>query len=480
MVEAHGAASGPVVMKRPQFRFFAKLLLLMLTTLALLMVLGVLRSRSNDVHEWNSSSLYLPEAPEYANGQANLGTRLKGQQCFPAQDVYFLKVHKCASTTVASMFVRYAQKMDLTFGQTRTIGYSNSTGWLGWPDRFQPHHVIGTYVKGQTQNRKYQYEEFLEGQKINIVALHTIYDRDTVRRVMPDDTVSIAIIRKPFEQFQSIFDFSEFNLIKQANLTDSDPMSTFLESPEKYDIPLYGKKFIKNFMMTEFGYDNKDEEDSRRIRTFLKFIDRHFHLVMIAEHFYESIILMKRYLCWTTEDVVFLNLMVNHRKPHYVTSDDLVRYLYLEAMHRSWSRADYILYDYFNKTLWRRIQQETEDFQEEVNHLKYVTNEIAFFCNRPPDGTMLYFKTTRWGAQFNISAATCDYLNVSLYTGIYEALRDVPIEEREHHMPSMNSGVLVVSIVFSCLLLLAVVIAYVSKLCWPQKPRFRGKPVHYS
>jgi hypothetical protein len=368
------------------------------------------------------------------------------------------------------MFVRYAQKMGLKFGQTRTIGLKKGMGWLGWPDRFRPDHVVGTYVKGQTRNRKYQYEEFLEGQKINIIALHTIYDRDTVRRVMPDDTVSIAIVRKPFEQFQSIFDFSEFNVIKDANLTDSDPMAMFLESPDKYDIPLYGRKYIKNFMLTEFGYENKDGGDDKKITSFLSFIDKNFQLVMIVEHFYESVILMKRYLCWTTEDVVFLNLMVNRRKRYYVSSDDLVRYLYLEAIHRSWSRADYILYDYFNRTLWKRIQYESDDFHDEVEHLRYVVNEMALFCERPPDDTVLHFKATRWGNHFNISVASCDYLNVSLYTGIYEAFDDFPVVgEYELYHPSGNFGILLAPMVFASLFLLAVFIAYASRICWPQK-----------
>ena len=40
----------------------------------------------------------------------------------------------------------------------------------------------------------------------------------------------------------------------------------------------------------------------------IKEIEDTFHLVMIAEHFAESLVLMKHQLCWTDQDVVTFKL----------------------------------------------------------------------------------------------------------------------------------------------------------------------------
>ena len=47
-------------------------------------------------------------------------------------------------------------------------------------------------------------------------------------------------------------------------------------------------------------------DDCEAVRSQIYSIDSEFDLVMIAEYFDESLILLKNLMCWTTEDIAFV------------------------------------------------------------------------------------------------------------------------------------------------------------------------------
>ena len=73
-------------------------------------------------------------------------------------------------------------------------------------------------------------------------------------------------------------------------------------------------KLGANLLLWDLGVD--DVYDEYAVDAKIAQVDKTFHLVMIMEHFEESIILMKELLCWNYLDVT--NLKLNSRKLYKV------------------------------------------------------------------------------------------------------------------------------------------------------------------
>jgi len=102
-------------------------------------------------------------------------------------------------------------------------------------------------------------------------------------------------------------------------------------------------------------------------------ISTEFSLVLIVEYFHESLVLLKRMMCWSLKDLIYNK--VNMGKYHYsMTTEDRV-------IHRKWSSADYQLYDHFNKTFWIKVKAEGANFYDEVRHFTKIQQNVSMFCN---------------------------------------------------------------------------------------------------
>ena len=48
------------------------------------------------------------------------------------------------------------------------------------------------------------------------------------------------------------------------------------------------------------------KSNSKAIKEYVEFLEEEFDLVLIADYFDESVVLMKRLLCWELDDVLFV------------------------------------------------------------------------------------------------------------------------------------------------------------------------------
>jgi hypothetical protein len=70
-------------------------------------------------------------------------------------------------------------------------------------------------------------------------------------------------------------------------------------------------------------------------------LSRDFQLVMLTEYFDESLVLLRRLLCWGVKDVLYIPKNQNSLKPSFTfTANDY-------ALHRHLAEADYELYEFF-------------------------------------------------------------------------------------------------------------------------------------
>jgi hypothetical protein len=95
--------------------------------------------------------------------------------------------------------------------------------------------------------------------------------------------------------------------------------------------------------------------------------------VLITEHMDESLVLMKRKLCWELDDVVYFALKVNKRKPRTELADEHRR----KILEMNW--FDNQLYQHFNRSLWRDIAQEAE-FETELELFRQRKAELSKQC----------------------------------------------------------------------------------------------------
>ncbi|KAH9363819.1 hypothetical protein HPB48_021107 [Haemaphysalis longicornis] len=209
------------------------------------------------------------------------------QSCAPPRtNVVFLKTHKCASSTVMNILLRFGSAHNLNF----VLPKSKHTHYLGHPQPF---------------NRKLVADLTPCNMTYNILTHHTRFNFEEMRQLMPHDTLYITILRRPESLFESLYSYCNFSSIFKRNLT------AFVRDTN-LTAYLSGRRLVKermglNQMSFDLGYDGLSDSETA-VDKFVLGIDTAFDLVMLAERLDESLVLLKHLLCWNTTDMVALKL----------------------------------------------------------------------------------------------------------------------------------------------------------------------------
>ena len=102
-------------------------------------------------------------------------------------------------------------------------------------------------------------------------------------------------------------------------------------------------------------------------------LDKQFDLVLIAEHFDESLVLLDDILCWPQKDLTYLKQ--NERTPE-AKSNMTSR---TRTLLKKWLWADYLLYDHFKEKLLKRFQI-FPHFEEKLKSFKALNQQIHADC----------------------------------------------------------------------------------------------------
>lgn len=192
---------------------------------------------------------------------------------------------------------------------------------------------------------------------------------------MATNTFYFSILRNPIPLLESSYVYYKdvvpaFRISKDVN--------EYLASPRKYYHRADYKQniYARNIMSFDFGYDNNAEDSEKYIQAVVNEIEQNFHLILIADYFDESMILLKHALCWDLDDVVYFKL--NSR------SQDTVQTLTPESEEqiKVWCSLDWKLYLHFNQSFWRRIEETIglEELEKEVNCLRTRQKELMETC----------------------------------------------------------------------------------------------------
>ncbi|XP_029647235.2 galactosylceramide sulfotransferase-like [Octopus sinensis] len=300
--------------------------------------------------------------------------------CKPQSDVVFLKVHKAGSTTVMNILLRYGLYHKLVFVLPKHSNYINRQSELD----------VGRIIPPP------------KGKRYNILCNHSVYNRSVFHSLFPPGTFYLAIIRQPFEQFKSAFNYySMARVVMREKNSSTNPIRDYLQIRNKISIPKF-RNFVNNRMAYDFGIAPENFTNYKAIKNYIEILDKDFDLVMILEYFDESLILLRRYLCWTMKDIVSIRL--NERKREIETSmDDFER-------HKNITMADYMIYEHFLGTFWKLVALEGPSFFKELNHYKQIRKIIEAFCKGKSKERKVVIPSSHWNMAFEISKIECEHI----------------------------------------------------------------------
>ena len=206
------------------------------------------------------------------------------------------------------------------------------------------------------------------------------YNREQMDKIMADGSQYITILRDPIFQFESSFHYFEFNkMLGMWNKTN--PIETFLTAPDNYlmnltelrgDLP-ETMNLVQNGMFYDLGYDFLDLSEEDAVRRVIEKLERDLKLVLIMEHFDESLVLLMHEMCWDFDDILYIkqNERSNKHSLSETTKDQI----------RKWNRADSMLYEHFNKTLWKKISKYGSQFWKDLSEFKRKNKQLKRNCS---------------------------------------------------------------------------------------------------
>ncbi|XP_068246872.1 galactosylceramide sulfotransferase-like isoform X2 [Palaemon carinicauda] len=287
----------------------------------------------------------------------------KAGLCRPAHHLMFLKTHKCASSTVQNIFLRYGYKHNLTFALPRSGNY------LGNPQHFTVDLIPPNLLP--------------RSGKVDIFAVHTRLNVEEHSKILHNDTRWITIVRDPSALYESLFNFFHLGDIYGVHLSlfSRVPMANLM------DLPRYGGKFGRNQMLFDFGYP--ENITVSELRGAIEELDNLFDLVMISEYMDESLILLRHLLCWSLHDLVYFTKNARRREVKHNLNPATLYAL------RELNSADVILYDHFVARHRQAVLEfGTRRMAREVSLLRSLREDYFAECGahevRGQDSALLY------------------------------------------------------------------------------------------
>ncbi|NXP79130.1 G3ST4 sulfotransferase, partial [Ramphastos sulfuratus] len=269
----------------------------------------------------------------------------------PRTHLVFLKTHKTGGSSLVNILHRFGEGRGLRFALPHRYQF-------GYPRSFRAHWVKG-YRPG--------------GPPFDIICHHMRFNRTEVQKVMPNDSFYFSIVRDPGTLAESAFAY--YRSVAPA-FRRAPSLAAFLAAPSRfYRAGARGNHYARNLQWFDFGLPAGGGAGA--VRAALAGLERDFGLVLLAEHFDESLVLLRRALCWPEEAVVAF--AHNGRPPGAGPRVSPAQ----AARLRAWNGLDWALYAHLNRTFWRRAEAfGAARLREEVASLRQRRAAMARRCLR--------------------------------------------------------------------------------------------------
>uniref|UniRef100_A0A8C6ZZD2 Galactose-3-O-sulfotransferase 4 n=1 Tax=Neovison vison TaxID=452646 RepID=A0A8C6ZZD2_NEOVI len=346
--------------------------------------------------------------------------------CLPRQRLVFLKTHKSGSSSVLNLLHRYGDQHGLRFALPARYQF-------GYPRLFQASRVKGYHPQGGGAKPLF-----------HILCHHMRFNLKEVLRVMPSDSFFFSIVRDPAALARSAFSYYKST---SSAFRKAPSLAAFLANPRAFYRPgARGDHYARNLLWFDFGLPFPSEIKTERgnphaprdpnlpqlnvlpsgtgprahhpldpkgvfhpaptvagghgqtsspasldlrssslLQWSLAWLDSVFDLVLVAEYFDESLVLLADALCWGLDDVVgFMhNAQAGGEQGRGAVSNGglTAEDRQLTARARAWNHLDWALYVHFNHSLWARINQYGQSrLESAVAELRARREALAKHC----------------------------------------------------------------------------------------------------
>ena len=199
------------------------------------------------------------------------------------------------------------------------------------------------------------------------------------------------------------------------NISSPNPISVYLENPRKWEHFNLNYSYTCNRQAFDMGIPHHKRPDKDFVTQYIHTLNKDFKLILIKEYFDESLVLLKRYLCWKLEDIVYLSQNIVSLNVSITLSDvDMGRL-------KTWQEADFQLYQYFYAELWKKIAKEGPEFFDEVHHFKEVSRLVKHMCRNSFGGKGVTIQATQWNSELTLLKQDCNIMR----EGIFENLEEI-------------------------------------------------------
>ncbi|KAJ8045033.1 Galactosylceramide sulfotransferase [Holothuria leucospilota] len=286
--------------------------------------------------------------------------------CQPKGNVVFLKTHKTASTTLQAVMNRYGFFNNLSMVFMRNNKFNGHVRYSGLNFNSSRKLFLPTLrkINGSTLSFK----------GYNMSTGHIRLNKPVMDDFMAGNTKYITILRESSHQWVSAFQhlgLGNYMRKKFPNRSDAQVIEEFLEQPEIYRKKYAGvKAFFRNNQLYDLGY--VVHEDIEGIRNAVKELDKIFDLVLISEYFDESMVLLKKLLCWDNKDVSFVS---KNQVVHPIQISDTLR-----KKIQYYNLPDTLLYEYFNRSFWQKVKEYGPNFAKDVEEFRAFNNATRARC----------------------------------------------------------------------------------------------------
>lgn len=191
------------------------------------------------------------------------------EKCVPQQNVAFAKSHKTGSSTLQNIILRYGIRHDLNFAFPKDSWYFKLKAPMNASDVLDgPWKELGTF---------------------NIFAAHSQWRKKEVQKILPSDAKYVTILRDPVNSFESNYVYMGLQNMHKMDINE------FAEKkiPNHKERTKGDGNIGKNQHLWDLGLPVEDLEDVDEVKKKILEVEEEFDLVMMSEHFDESMILMK-------------------------------------------------------------------------------------------------------------------------------------------------------------------------------------------
>ncbi len=315
----------------------------------------------------------------------------------PVSQIMYLKMGEMGSTTLTNTLYKYALRKQLRVMLFNQI-----------PLLWETMEQIRFKMPGEGGK---------SDEKFDIFAEHVIYNPKTVKKkYMHMHTVVMSSIVNPLDQCQS-------------EQTSENTMARHIRN--RHGCGIHMEVADQLICLHDSRIDTIDHNfgipsQANSSRKSLHINGNQFHLVTVSGYMDESLVLLRRKLCWSVEDVIYIVL-------ESIDSRQQVKFATDPKTHNEINPSDFYLYHYFLRKLLKTLAVQSEEFWSELYAFRIIIKRAKIFCRKlyhliikinghlnpnlilnPTNEDVLSVAESEWGPSFVITPTDCILMNIKL------------------------------------------------------------------